>query len=45
MSHYRELRLQDASFFLMMKTYLKMIRINTEVIAKLTASAHNGDEV
>jgi hypothetical protein len=45
-----ELRLQDASLFLMMKayemkTYLKMIRINAEVIARLIASAHNGDKV
>jgi hypothetical protein len=36
--------------FLMMKAYemktnLKMIRINTEVIARLIALAHNEDEV
>jgi hypothetical protein len=28
-----------------MKTDLKMIRINVEAIARLTASAHNEDEV
>jgi hypothetical protein len=28
-----------------MKTDLKMIRVNTEAIARWTASAHNRDEV